>query len=67
MAEKKTKRAGEMDCVVLLVFVKDVGSKCTTDLKVKFKLLLLSVVREHLSWGRRDDPCSWMSSYFSAL
>lgn len=66
MAEKKTKKAGEMGCVVLLVFVEDVGSKCTSDLKVKFKLLL-SVVREHLSWGRSDDPCSWMSSYFSAL
>lgn len=39
-----------MGYVVLLVLVEDTGSKCTTDLNVKFKLLL-PVVREHPSLG----------------
>lgn len=62
---RDAKKAGGMDCVVSLVSVEDV-LKCTTNLKVKFKLLL-PVVREHPSGGRRDDPCSWMSIYCSAL
>lgn len=40
---------------------KDIESKCATDTKVKF-WLLLPVLREHPSWGH-----SWMPSDFSAV